>query len=151
MKPAPLHPGDTIAVVAPASAPREAARLDAGIDYLRRLGYRVETGRTDFGPHGFLCGPDDVRLEEFNAFLRRDDVRALFCVRGGYGTLRLLPHLDYDAARRRPKLLVGYSDVTALHLGGSRAVTDEGLRHLVRGRRVDGVVGQPEDRVGRLR
>ena len=116
MKPLPLHPGDTIAVVAPASAPREAGRLDAGIDYLRRLGYRVETGRADFGSHGFLCGPDDVRLDEFNAFLRRDDVRALFCVRGGYGTLRLLPHLDYDAARRRPKLLVGYSDVTALHL-----------------------------------
>jgi muramoyltetrapeptide carboxypeptidase len=116
VKPAPLHPGDTLAVVAPASAPREPARLQAGIDYLRRLGYRVEVGRADFAPHGYLCGPDAARASELNAFLRRDDVKALFCVRGGYGTLRLLPDLDYDAARRHPKLIVGYSDITALHL-----------------------------------
>lgn len=103
-------------MIAPASAPRDPARLQAGIAHLRRLGYEVEVARTDFSPHGFLGGPDAVRLDELNGFLRRDDVQALFCARGGYGTLRLLPHLDYDAARRHPKLLVGYSDITALHL-----------------------------------
>jgi len=55
-------------------------------------------------------------VEAFNTALRRTDVRGIVCVRGGYGAMRLLPHLDYDAARRDPKLLVGYSDVTALHL-----------------------------------
>lgn len=116
MKPAPLHPGDTIGVVAPASPPRDMARLEAGLAYLRGLGYRVEVGRADLAPHGYLCGTDAARLAELNAFLRRDDVKALFCVRGGYGTLRLLPHLDYEAARRHAKLLVGYSDITALLL-----------------------------------
>ena len=116
MKPAPLHPGARIGVLAPASAPREPALLERGLTTLRGLGYDVVTYRDDFSPHGYLAGPDEVRLAEFNHFLNRDDLHALFCVRGGYGTLRLLPHLDYAAARRRPKVLLGYSDITALHL-----------------------------------
>lgn len=116
VKPAPLHPGDTIAVVAPASAPKDPQKLEAGVAYLRRLGFQVDVGRSALAPHGYLSGPDPARLAEFNDVLRRPDVQALFCVRGGYGSLRLLPDLDYDAARRHPKLIVGYSDVTALHL-----------------------------------
>jgi muramoyltetrapeptide carboxypeptidase len=116
LKPPRLEPGDTIAVAAPGSAPSDPSRLSQGIAVLRSRGYRVVTARTDFGPHGYLSGPDDVRLAEFNGFLRRDDVQAIFCVRGGYGTLRLLPHLDYESARRHPKLVVGYSDITALHM-----------------------------------
>ncbi len=115
-KPAPLRPGDTIGVVAPGSPPKDPAKLEAGIARLEALGYRVEVGPAHRTPRGYLAGTDAARLAEFNGFLRRDDVRALFCVRGGYGTLRLLPGLDYAAARRHPKLLVGYSDVTALHL-----------------------------------
>jgi muramoyltetrapeptide carboxypeptidase len=67
-------------------------------------------------PHGYLAAPDAVRIAQMNALLRRDDVDALIAVRGGYGALRILPSLDYDAARAHPKLLVGYSDLTALHL-----------------------------------
>jgi muramoyltetrapeptide carboxypeptidase len=115
-KPAALRPGDAIAVVAPASLPREADRLPRGIAHLESLGYRVEVARAAWHAHGYLAGPDEERLAEFNGFLRRDDLKAIFCVRGGYGTLRLLPLLDYEAARRHPKLLVGYSDITALHL-----------------------------------
>ena len=115
-QPAALHPGDTLLVVAPASAPLDQAKLRAGIAQLEARGFNVETGRADYSPHGFLAGTDDDRLKEFNEALRRTDVKALFCVRGGYGTLRLLPHLDYEAARRHPKVLVGYSDVTALQM-----------------------------------
>lgn len=115
-RPRPLLPGSRIAVVAPASPPRDPARLRAGIAHLERLGYAVEVGRSAFEPHGYLCGSDAERLEELNGYLRRDDVDALFCVRGGYGTLRLLPGVDYEAARAHPKLLVGYSDITGLHL-----------------------------------
>ncbi len=115
-RPAPLHPGARIGVVAPGSAPRSEGTLRDGIARLEALGYGVLTHRSDFSSYGYLGGPDAVRLDEFNSFLRRDDVSALFCVRGGYGALRLLPGLDYKAARRHPKLLVGYSDVTALHL-----------------------------------
>lgn len=67
-------------------------------------------------PLGYLAGPDDLRIDRLNDLLRRDDVDAIFCVRGGYGCMRLLPHLDYEAAAEHPKLLVGYSDVTALQL-----------------------------------
>ena len=111
----PLHPGATIAVVAPGSAPKSAARLAAGIAHLEHLGYRII--RADAGPRrGYLAAPDAARLDAFNAMLCRNDVDALFCVRGGYGALRILDRLDYEAARKHPKLLVGYSDVTALHL-----------------------------------
>ncbi len=112
----PLTPGDTVAVVAPASPPKKPGQLESGVARLEALGYRVELGRDVLVPRGYLAGPDTERLDEFNRYLRRDDVKALFCVRGGYGTMRLLPHLDYEAARRHPKLLVGYSDITALHL-----------------------------------
>ena len=115
-KPAPLLPGDTLAVVAPGSPPTDAERLMAGIGRLEALGFRVEVGRSARKRRGYLAGTDAERAEDLNAFLRRPDVKALVCVRGGYGALRILPHLDYEAARRHPKLLVGYSDVTALHL-----------------------------------
>ena len=116
VKPFPIEPGDTIGVVAPASAPPDMARFRAGIVQLERRGYRVEPGRSAFAKGGYLSGTDAERLDELNGFLRRDDVRMLIAVRGGYGCLRLLPHLDYEAARAYPKLLVGYSDITALHL-----------------------------------
>ncbi len=115
-KPPPLLPGSRVLVVAPGSAPRDAARLEKGLAALTARGFEVETLRSDFAPHGFLAGPDAVRIDEFNRALAHPTATAIFCVRGGYGALRLLPYLDYDAARRHPKLLVGYSDITALHL-----------------------------------
>ena len=114
-KPPTLHPGDRIAVIAPASPPKEPSHLEAGIATLRQRGYEVETSRP-FTPHGYLCGTDEVRLNELNGFLQRTDVKALFCARGGFGSMRLLPHIDYEAARAHPKLLIGYSDITALHM-----------------------------------
>ena len=116
MKPPRLRPGDTIAVIAPASAPVSPDRLARGVAYLERLGYRVEAGRPSERPRGYLAASDAVRLHELNSALGRPDVKAIFCVRGGYGTLRLLPDVDYATARRHPKLVVGYSDITALHL-----------------------------------
>ena len=115
-KPSPLTPGDTVAVLAPSSPPKKPGQLESGLARLEALGYRVECGRPALTPRGYLAGPDAERLDAFNRYLHRDDVKALFCVRGGYGALRLLPHLDYAAARRHPKLLIGYSDVTALHM-----------------------------------
>ena len=110
-----------VAVAAPASAPLDPADLRAGLDALRARGLRVEMPAEaamladDFAPHGYLAAPDADRAAELNALLRRDDLDAVFVVRGGYGVLRLLPDLDYEAARRHPKLIVGYSDITALH------------------------------------
>ncbi len=73
-------------------------------------------GRSDYARRGYLCGPDPDRLDELNGFIRRPDVKLILAARGGYGTMRLLPALDYGALKVHPKLLVGYSDITALHL-----------------------------------
>lgn len=88
---------------------------EAGLAALRERGFSVDAP-ADVRPQGYLAGPDEVRLERLNTLLTDDDVDAIFCVRGGYGTMRLLDEVDYDAAGARPKLIVGYSDVTALQL-----------------------------------
>jgi muramoyltetrapeptide carboxypeptidase len=78
------------------------------------MGYDVEVDYAPDARRGYLAAPDAHRRAALNRAFRRDDVRAIMCVRGGYGALRLLSDLDYDAARQHPKLLIGYSDVTAL-------------------------------------
>ena len=114
--PSPLVPGARVLVVAPSSAPKSDDAYRAGLAALRDRDLDVRTIRETLAPHGYLAGPDDERLAEFNTALRDPDADAIFCARGGVGALRLLDGLDYAAARRRPKLLVGYSDITALHL-----------------------------------
>lgn len=116
MKPSPLEAGDTIAVIAPASVPRDMEKFRAGVTRLESLGYKVELGRERYNRRGYLSGSDRERVDELNSFLRRSDVKMLIAARGGYGVLRILQDVDYDAARAHPKLVVGYSDLTALHL-----------------------------------
>jgi len=116
LKASPLTSSAHIAVIAPAGPPKDLARLDAGLAALRQRGLTVHTYRETFGPHGYLAGTDQERVDELNHFLRRSDIDALFCVRGGYGTLRLLAQVDYEAAQAYPKVLIGYSDITALQL-----------------------------------
>jgi len=114
--PRPLEAGARVAVVAPASPPRDLQALEKGIVRLEKAGLQVERGRTLTAQHGYLAGSDALRAEELNHYLRQRDISAIFCARGGYGCLRLLPLLDYEAAARMPKLIIGYSDITALHL-----------------------------------
>lgn len=87
----------------------------------------MEVGRPSYQRRGYLCGSDEDRLAEINGFLRRPDIRMVIAARGGYGSLRLLSELDYDAAREHPKLIVGYSDITALHLAMYRFADLPGL------------------------
>lgn len=117
LKPHPLKKGDVIGICAPSSSIDKADRLERGIRYLERLGYRVELGKNIFRRRGYLAGTDRQRADDLNGFFRDKKVRAIFTARGGYGSQRLLPLLDYRAIRSDPKILVGYSDVTALHLG----------------------------------
>ncbi|MEM6782157.1 MAG: LD-carboxypeptidase [Bacteroidota bacterium] len=112
--PPPLRPDSRIALVAPASPPRSPDHLEAGVAALEARGLTVEVPH--LAPTGYLAASDEERAAALNALLARDDLDALVCVRGGYGVLRLLDRLDYAVARRHPKLIVGYSDITALHL-----------------------------------
>ena len=117
MRPPALHSSKhTIGIITPASAVSDVARLRTGIAYLESLGLRVVTRRPLVQTPHYLAGSDEERVDELNGFLRDPDIHAVFCARGGYGTLRLLPHIDYDAMRTSPTLIVGYSDITALHL-----------------------------------
>lgn len=116
LKPPRLRRGDLVGIVAPAGPLQDPSRLDHGIRYLEALGYRVKPGRHLQGSYGFFAARDADRAAELNAMAAEPRVRAIFCLRGGYGSARLLPLLDYRAFRRDPKILVGFSDVTALQL-----------------------------------
>lgn len=113
LKPAALRKGDLIAVVAPAGAV-EPVVVTAGVRLLEELGYRVLVGPSVFNRDGYLAGSDAQRVADLERMFHHPDVQAIFCARGGYGTGRLLPFLNLDAVRARPKIFVGFSDVTFL-------------------------------------
>jgi muramoyltetrapeptide carboxypeptidase len=109
-----LRPGDTIGIIAPASPPRSDERIEKSVRYFERLGYRVELGKHIRDTSGYLAGTDEDRAADLNAMFRSKHVRAIFYHRGGFGSIRLLDKIDYDLVIRNPKIVVGYSDATAL-------------------------------------
>jgi len=116
LKPPSLRRGDVIGLVSPASAPSSPEMIEKGVRYLERLGYSVKVGKNAARVHGYLAGTDEQRAADFNEMIRDKVVRAIFAVRGGYGTPRLLPLVDYAGLKRQRKIIVGYSDITALQL-----------------------------------
>ncbi|MEK7476543.1 MAG: LD-carboxypeptidase [Candidatus Coatesbacteria bacterium] len=110
-----LPPGGTIGLVAP-SSPAKAAGFRRAVATLRGLGYRVKAFVSPRWRDGYLAGRDDLRLRQLNRALRDPAVDAVVCLRGGYGALRLVDGVDFAALRRRPKILVGFSDITVLEL-----------------------------------
>jgi muramoyltetrapeptide carboxypeptidase len=122
IKPPRLRSGNLIGLIAPASTPSSDNAIEHGAAYLERLGYRVTFGKHIRKMHGYLAGTDEERAEDFNAMVRDDQVKAIFAIRGGYGTPRLLQMIDYRSLKRHPKILVGYSDITALQLAIFRTI-----------------------------
>ena len=113
--PVPLRRGDTVALVSPSSATDERLNLKLAREVMEALGLRVKTGAHYASRRGHLAGDDAARAADLNAAFADPDVRAVVAVRGGSGAARLLPLLDYDAIRANRKVLLGYSDITALH------------------------------------
>jgi muramoyltetrapeptide carboxypeptidase len=111
----PIPPGARVALVAPAGPLKIPADLDRAIANARTLGFEPVVGDNAKANKFYFAGADDARLADFNAALRDDSIAAIWCLRGGYGAMRLLEGLDYDALRRKPKAIIGYSDITALH------------------------------------
>ena len=109
-----LRPQDRVAVIAPASG-FERGAFEAGLALLKAR-YRVDHGGGLFERQRYLAGSDARRLAELHAALADPDIRAVFCVRGGYGATRLLPQLAGRTPDGPPKPLIGFSDITALHL-----------------------------------
>jgi muramoyltetrapeptide carboxypeptidase len=128
LRPSALRPGDTVRLVSP-SGPTRPERVARGIDLLTGWGLRVEVSANAYARTGFLAGPDADRLADLNGALSDPSVRAVVCTRGGYGTQRIVDGLDLAAVRVDPKLVVGFSDITALQLAlwrGARLATVHG-------------------------
>ena len=114
-----LRPGDRIAVVAP-SSPFDVEAFAAGVTALRAR-YDVQHGEDIVERHGYLAGDDARRLRELRQAIADDSIAAIVAARGGYGATRLLPELPAELVAAHPKLLVGFSDLTALHALWARA------------------------------
>lgn len=163
VRPPRLQHGDTLGIVAPAS-PVPPSKLAAGVATLERWGYRVLVAPHVLDRRGHLAGRDEDRAADIREMFARPDVRGIVCARGGAGSLRLLPHLDFAVLARTPKVFLGYSDVTVLHAALNRVglVTFYGplatvefarpmpgpaercLRSLVEVPQPPGVLGDPE-------
>lgn len=117
--PRPVRPGSTLAIVAP-SGPFNRERFEEGLAILLSR-YEVAYGEKLFEQTGYFAGPDASRTEQLLAAIENPDVDAIVCARGGYGATRLLPDLDPDTIASANKLLVGFSDITALHALWARA------------------------------
>lgn len=110
-----LAPGARVALLAPAgplAGPEDVARAEANA---RRLGWEPVVGRHVLGRHGYFAASDAERLADLEAALADRTIDAIWCLRGGYGTMRLLPSLELSLRRARPRTLLGFSDITALH------------------------------------
>lgn len=113
--PAFLRKGDTIGIITPAS-PFDAGLLREGQKVLKQWGFEVRLGRAGFRKKHYLAGSDRERAEELTEFFLDPEIKAVICSRGGYGTLRLLEHLDFKKLARVPKIFMGFSDITVLLL-----------------------------------
>ena len=109
-----LKKGDTVRMVAPASAVLDRHHVLIAKESFEALGFNVELGEYVFGRHGYLSGTDAERAEDVNKAFADDSVDAVIAVRGGWGCNRILPLLDYDMIRANNKVLLGYSDITSL-------------------------------------
>ena len=115
IKPKKLEIGDTIGIVAPAS-PADKDEIEKAYKKLTKMGFKVIVGKNCCDKNGYLAGEDEVRAENLISMFSNKDVDGIICLRGGYGTPRILDLLDYELIKNNPKVFIGYSDITALHI-----------------------------------
>ena len=108
--------GDTIGLIAPSGAMRTEGAIERAVAETERMGFKVKLGESAGKKYGYLSGTDEIRARDINAMFADDEVDAIFCIRGGYGAMRILDKLDYDLIAKHPKIFVGFSDITALHI-----------------------------------
>jgi muramoyltetrapeptide carboxypeptidase len=115
LKPERLCFGDTIGIIAPASAPPDPKAVDRAAGALEQFGFKPKLAKNVRARHGFLAGSDRERAEDLMQMFTDKKVKAIICLRGGDGSSRILDRLDYEAIRRNLKIFSGYSDITSLH------------------------------------
>ena len=116
IRPRALVKGDLIGVAAPAG-PFVEERFQKGLERLQEIGFRVRTPRQIFQRDEYLAGSDESRALTLNRLLADPEVKAVMAARGGYGSMRILDRIDLGTVKAHPKIIIGFSDVTALLLG----------------------------------
>lgn len=113
VRPPALRPGDAVMLVSP-SGPIRAERLARGVELLTGWGLRPVPAPNAYARHGYLAGADELRAADLNAAFADPGIRGVICTRGGYGAQRMVDAIDMAAVRRDPKVVAGFSDITAL-------------------------------------
>jgi muramoyltetrapeptide carboxypeptidase len=113
LRPSALKRGDTVALVSPAS-PINPEKFQNAITNLESLGLKPKYSDAVFSKTGYLAGSDEARLKDFHQMIADREVKAIWCLRGGYGCTRILDQVDYKLIKKNPKIIIGYSDITAL-------------------------------------
>lgn len=108
-----LNRGDTVGLITPGSYITDEA-LEKAISNIETLGFRIRLGKNIRAERGFTAGTDQERLDDLHAMFQDADIKGVWCARGGYGCSRLLPKINYKLIKKNPKVLIGYSDITAL-------------------------------------
>ncbi len=116
LKPRALQPGDTVGLITPSSYVSDPDRLIAAERTIRYFGLKPKFGRNVRKRDGYLGGSIDERLDDLHSMFADPEVSAIFAIRGGYGAAQLLDRIDYGLIRKNPKIFLGYSDISALHL-----------------------------------
>jgi len=115
IKPPYLKKGDTIMIVAPAGFVPDSTELDPGITLAKSWGLEVIVGKNAFKKHNHFAGTDEERQSDLQLALNNKNIKAIWCSRGGYGTVRIIDQIDFSAFEKNPKWVVGFSDITTLH------------------------------------
>lgn len=114
LKPKRLAEGDTVGLVLPASSTLEGDDIALAKEQLEGIGLKVAVGAHAYDRHGYFAGRDRDRADDLNRMFADDRIAGVVCYTGGWGSPRVLPYLDYGLIARKPKVLIGYSDITAL-------------------------------------
>lgn len=114
IKPKKLNLNDKIGIIAPAGAVDSEVQALKAKDFFEKLGYKIVFGKNIFNKKNYLAGTDEEKLEDLHNFFLDPEIKAIFCLRGGYGSIRLINKINYDLIKNNPKIFAGYSDITAL-------------------------------------
>lgn len=116
IKPPALKAGDNVAITSPAGAVWDADQVETFTNILKSFGFNVVQGKTLKEKFGYFAGTDELRANELNEFFSDKKIKGIFCMKGGWGCARILDKLNYDVIQKNPKVIVGFSDITALLL-----------------------------------
>ncbi|MBE0570941.1 MAG: LD-carboxypeptidase [Ignavibacteriaceae bacterium] len=116
LKPKKLLKGDLIGIISPASSPDDLSLIESGVRYIEGFGYHTILGNNVGKIRGYLAGTDAERVDDIHKMFGDKNVKAIFCLRGGYGAFRLLDKINYKIIQSNPKIFVGFSEITALQM-----------------------------------